>query len=296
MYFRCEDAPGRARREGAFQSDMVRAYKWGAKRDAMKIFLTGASSGIGLATAKLLVTHGHEVWGTSRDPARLPTLTGLHPVQMDLGDFASVQEAFAGAWRASQGIDVLINNAGGGHFDAAEFLASEKVEELFRTLVFAHMELCRVALAVMSARGSGMIINVTSVASRLPVPFMSAYNAAKAAMASYTFSLQVELADRRVQVIDLQPADIRTNFNDSVSRAPSNDPRLAQTWEVVDRNMKNAPPPELVARRILGIIKSKNPPPRVTVGDLFQSRFAPLIFRFLPQRVCLWGLKMYYGI
>ncbi|MEO5755170.1 MAG: SDR family NAD(P)-dependent oxidoreductase, partial [Chthoniobacterales bacterium] len=190
--------------------------------------------------------------------------------------------------------DVLINNAGGGHFDAAEFLGHEKMEALFQTLVFSHMELCRVALAVMSARGSGKIINVTSLASRMPVPFMSAYNSAKAAMASYTFSLQIELANRRVQIIDVQPADIRTNFNNAVARAPTNDPRIEKTWEVVDHNMQHAPPPDLVARQILKLIATNNPPPRVTVGDFFQSRFAPLIFRFLPQRTRVWGLRKYY--
>ena len=115
-----------------------------------RIFLTGASSGIGLATAQAAVARGHEVWGTSRDPARLPSLGRFHPVRLDLADFASVRDAFEQAWRESQGIDVLINNAGGGHFDAAEFLPHEKVEELFRTLVFSHMELCRVAFTVMS--------------------------------------------------------------------------------------------------------------------------------------------------
>ncbi len=263
-------------------------------KELKKIFLTGASSGIGLATVHLLVEHGHEVWGTSRDPARLPSLGRLHPVKMDLADFAAVREAFESAWRDSGGIDVLINNAGGGHFDAAEFLGHEKIEALFQTLVFSHMELCRVALAVMSSRGSGKIINVTSLASRMPVPFMSAYNAAKAAMASYTFSLQVELAHRRVQVIDLQPADIRTNFNNAAWRPPTSDPRIEKTWEVVDHNMQHAPPPDLVARKILKLMAATNPPPRVTVGDFFQSRFAPLIFRFLPQRTRVWGLRRYY--
>jgi len=261
-----------------------------------RIFLTGASSGIGLAIAEAAVAHGHEVWGTSRDPARLPSLGGLHPVRMDLSDFASITRAFETAWREAGQFDVLINNAGGGHFDAAEFLAPEKVEELFRTLVFAHIELCRVALVAMSACQSGLIINVTSLAARLPVPFMSGYNAAKAAMASYTFSLQLELRGRDVQIVDLQPADICTNFNEAIARSPAKDARVAHAWEVVNRNMRNAPRPDLVARRVLQLIESSNPPPRVTVGDTFQSRIAPLIFRFLPQRVRVWGLKKYYGI
>ena len=261
-----------------------------------KIFLTGASSGIGRAIAERLCAEGHEVWGTSRDPSRLPSLGHLHPVRLDLADLAGITRVFETSWREAGHFDVLINNAGGGHFDAAGALTPDKVEALFRTLVFAHLELCRIALVAMSARQSGLIINVTSLASRLPVPFMAAYNAAKAAMASYTFSLQLEPRGRDVHIVDLQPADICTNFNDSISPSPAGDPLVARTWEVVNRNMRKAPPPELVARRVLRLIKSSHPPARSTVGDVFQSWLAPLIFRFLPQRVRIRGLKRYYGI
>jgi NAD(P)-dependent dehydrogenase (short-subunit alcohol dehydrogenase family) len=262
----------------------------------MKIFLTGASSGIGQATASLLLERGHEVWGTSRDPSRLPSSGGLHPVQLELSDLASLTNAFEKAWNEAGHFDVLINNAGGGHFDAAEILSHEKVEELFRTLVFAHIELCRRALVAMNGRQSGLIINITSLASRLPVPFMAAYNAAKAAMAAYTFSLQLERRGSDVRIIDLQPADICTNFNDSISPQPAEDARVSKAWQVVGQNMRSAPPPDLVARRIIKLIGSSNPPPRNTVGDVFQAQIAPLIFRFLPQRVRVWSLKKYYGI
>jgi len=145
-----------------------------------------------------------------------------------------------------------------------------------------------------------VIINVTSLASRLPVPFMAAYNAAKAAMASFTMSIQLELGNSRVQVVDLQPADIRTEFNQGVIKsAESNlryDTKVARTWEITERNMKSAPPPDLVARSVLRLVSTVQPPPRVTVGDAFQSKIAPLIFRFLPQRLRLWGLKRYYQI
>jgi len=129
---------------------------------------------------------------------------------------------------------------------------------------------------------------------------MAAYNAAKAAIAAYTMSIQLELPDSNVRIVDLQPADIFTAFNDAVPKTDEPDPRykqrVAKTWAAVDRNMKKAPPPELVAKHALRLIDSTNPPPRVTVGDAFQSKVAPLIFRFLPQRIRLWGLKMYYGI
>jgi short-subunit dehydrogenase len=158
----------------------------------------------------------------------------------------------------------------------------------------------QLALRHMQARGDGLIINVTSLASRLPVPFMAAYNAAKAAMASFTMSIQLELGNSRVHVVDLQPADIRTEFNQGVVKSteanPRYDTKIAKTWEITERNMNNAPTPDLVARNVLRLVNSSQPPPRITVGDAFQSKIAPLIFRFLPQRLRLWGLKRYYQI
>ena len=265
-----------------------------------RIFITGASSGIGLATAKLLAERGDEVWGTSRDPARLPQLPRLHPVRLDLNDNVSLGESFRIALREAGHFDVVINNAGSGHFGPVEQLTADEIQTQFQTLVFAQIELCRLALASMRTHGSGRIVNVTSLASRLPIPFMAAYNASKAAMASFVMSLQLELAGSDLRVIDLQPADIRTGFNDAVARMDGGDPRYTElvehAWRTVDRNMQEAPGPELVARAIAKLIDQKNPPPRATVGGTFQATIAPLIFRFLPQRVRLWGLKNYYKL
>ena len=265
-----------------------------------KIFLTGASSGIGLAIAKALSGRGDEVWGTSRDASRIPQLPHLHAVRLDLMDPNSIEQAFNNAIGEAGYFDVVINNAGSGHFGAAEHLTDSEIESQFRTLVFGQLQLMRLAMVAMRTRGQGLIINVTSLASRLPVPFMAAYNAAKAAIAAYTMSIQLELPDSNVRIVDLQPADISTAFNDAVPKSVERDPRykerVAKTWTAVDRNMKNAPPPELVAKHALRLIDSTNPPPRITVGDAFQSKVAPFIFRFLPQRVRIWGLKMYYGI
>jgi NAD(P)-dependent dehydrogenase (short-subunit alcohol dehydrogenase family) len=265
-----------------------------------KIFLTGASSGIGEAIAHALIARGDEVWGTSRNLIRLEHLHGVHPVRLDLADARSIDDAFKCALAEAGYFDVVINNAGNGHFGPAEHLAADEIERQFQVLLFGHLQLMRLALAAMRSRGDGSIINVTSLASRLPVPFMAAYNAAKAAMASFTMSIQLELPDAKIRIVDLQPADICTTFNDAIPKTAQHDPRyetrLAKTWDAVDRNMKNAPKPELVAEHVLRLIDSPTPPLRATVGDLFQTKIAPFIFRFLPQRVRLWGLKMYYGI
>jgi short-subunit dehydrogenase len=260
-----------------------------------RIFLTGASAGIGLATARLLVRHGHEVWGTSRDIKRIAAMPQLHPIALELRDRHSISESFNKAVQEAGQFDVLINNAGSGHFGPGELIPPEELSDFFQVLVFAQIELMQLALKSMRDRG-GTIINVSSLASRLPVPYMAAYNSAKAALAAFTMSMQLELEGKNIHLIDLQPADISTDFNDALSKSGHSDARMAKTFEAVDRNMKAAPKPDLVANRILKIIDDQNPPPRVIVGDFFQSKIAPFIFRFLPQRVRLWGLKKYYGI
>ena len=265
-----------------------------------RVFLTGASSGIGRAISHALLARGDEVWGTSRNLERIPKMPRWHAVRLDLADPLSVEAAFNAALAEASYFDVVINNAGAGHFDAAEFLPMETIASQFQVLVFGQIQLIQLALCHMQARGEGLIINVTSLASRLPVPFMAAYNAAKAALASFTMSIQLELGNSRVHVVDLQPADIRTEFNQGVSKSARVDRRydakVARTWEVVERVMKNAPGPDLVAQHVLKLVDADRPPPRVTVGDMFQSKIAPFIFRFLPQRLRLWGLKRYYQI
>ena len=265
-----------------------------------KIFVTGASSGIGLAIARLLLAEGHEVWSTSRNLERIPRMPRCHPVRLDLTDRLSVEEAFNSALSEAGYFDVLINNAGAGHFGPAQLLPMETIASQFQILVFGQIQLMQLALRHMQTRGEGLIINVTSLASRLPVPFMAAYNSAKAALAGFTMSIQLELGDSKVHIVDLQPADISTEFNKSVvlnmNTDQPYDAKMAKTWETVERNMKEAPGPDLVARHVLKLINTVCPPPRTTVGGAFQSKIAPLIFRFLPQRIRVWGLKRYYGI
>jgi short-subunit dehydrogenase len=264
-----------------------------------RVFLTGASSGIGLAIAKLLVAEGHEVWGTSRNLERIPKLPRLHATQLDLANQFSIENAFNSALAEADYFDVLINNAGAGHFGPAELLPLEVITSQFQVLVFGQIQLMQLALRHMRPRGEGLIINVTSLASRLPVPFMAAYNSAKAALASFTMSIQLEFVHSRVRIIDLQPGDIRTEFNQGVivsDNVDDPDARIARTWEVVERNMKNAPGPDLVALHVLKLVNAPESSPRVTVGNAFESKIAPLIFKFLPQRLRIWGLKRYYGI
>ncbi len=265
-----------------------------------KIFLTGASSGIGRATAELLCAQGHEVWGTSREPARLPALARLHPVRLDLTEPASIADAWERARAEAGGFEVVINNAGAGHFDPAATLSAETLARQFQLLLFGQIEISQQALRAWRTQPRGLLINVTSLAARLPMPFSAAYNAAKAAMSAYTTTLQLELAGSSVRVVDLQPGDISTDFNDHLTRAPALDAQdaaaMQRAWEVIQRTMQKAPPPELVAREIARLLERAHPPARVTVGDPFQRTFAPAIFALLPPTWRIWALRRHYKL
>lgn len=240
-----------------------------------KVLLTGASSGIGLETAKLLTARGCEVWGTSRDLSRLPTLSNFHPVRMDLEQTDSIRRGFTEALREAGGFDVLINNAGAGAFGPLTALPADLVREQFAVLVDGPIELVRLALPSMRERGRGRIINVTSLAAQFPIPFMAPYSAAKAALSSFTQTLRIELSGTPIRVVEIRPGDIRTKFHDATNRISAGvgeeqQRAMAAVWETQLRDMAAAPPPERVAGAILRAINAANPPPLVVVGGFFR--------------------------
>ena len=281
-----------------------------------KVFLTGASAGIGLATARALTEAGCEVWGTARSLERLPTdLTGFHPVELALNREASSREAFLWAEREAGGrFDVLINNAGGGWFGPGAEIPPEELHEQFRTLALGPIALIQQAVPGMRKQPGGLVINVTSLAARLPLLYGAAYSAAKAALSTYTRTLQMEedaQAGRgggegcRVRFVDLQPGDICTGFNRAMRHWKGlDDPGSAtartvrHALEASDGSMAGAPPPESVAERIrgLGVSGKERGSPLVTSGNFWQAGLGPLAYRFLPPRLLLWVVRRNSGL
>jgi short-subunit dehydrogenase len=269
--------------------------------DNSHILLTGASSGIGLETARLLTACGLSVWGTSRDLKRLPTLPNFHPVVMDLTDPKSIQHGFAFALREAGYFDVLINNAGAGHFGPVELQPAGLLLEQFQLMVHGPLQLIRLALPQMRERQHGRIINVTSLAARFPIPYLGPYSATKAALASLSANLRLELAHTPIRITDLQPGDIATNFHIATQRQDQSEIRnpkseIETAWTTIERNMAAAPSPALVAQAILRLIRHPNPPPVVAVGNLFQTRLAPLLARLAPPCLVEWAIRRYYGL
>jgi NAD(P)-dependent dehydrogenase (short-subunit alcohol dehydrogenase family) len=266
-----------------------------------RIFLTGASAGIGLLTARALCGRGHEVWGTGRTPATLPALERFHPVVLDLNDVDSTEGGVAHARGEAGHFDVLINNAGAGVFGPLEAFSDHEFGAQLDTLLLGPLRLIRMLLPDMRAHREGLLINVSSLAGEFPLPFMAPYSMAKAALSAMSEGLVLELAHTGVRVVDVRPGDFATQFHASTRRigdefAGVYAPNLEQAWRAIDRNMNRAQNPQMVADTLVKIVEGKNLGPIVAVGDVFQARIAPLLARCVPRAWVQWGLRRYYDL
>ena len=269
--------------------------------EAKNILLTGASAGIGKATAKLLLARGHRVWGSSRSRDRLVELDGLHPLELDLQDSTSIAKAMAQGLEQSGGFDVVINNAGNGIWGPVEALTTDEERQQFQVLVFGPMQVIRATLPAMRARGGGLIINVTSLAAEFAVPFLGTYSAAKAAMGSLSWALQMELQGQATHVVDLRPGDICSKFHEQMTFSrnvlPEYQENLDRAFAVYKNNMRAAPAPERVAERIDALVASRPGQYRtVAVGKAFQARIAPFLARFAPTALLRWSTSRYFNL
>ena len=266
-----------------------------------RIFLTGASAGIGLLTAQLLCNRGHEVWGTARSLAKLPVMERFHPVALDLNDKNSIEKGFSAALADAGYFDVLINNAGAGVFGPLESFSDEEFIAQFETLLLGPWRLIRLALPDMRARHSGVIVNVASLAGEFPLPFMAPYSMFKAAVSSMSEGLGFELLHTGVRVVDVRPGDFATNFHDSTRRIGSElaseyQPNLIRAWHAIDENMKRAKSSQAVADLLLSIVEGRVRGPVQAVGDLFQAGIARVLARSVRRSWVQWGLRKYYGL
>ncbi len=244
--------------------------------------VTGASTGLGLAFAEMLLAEGLEVWGTSRDAGRVPVRPRLHRLALDLADGAAAERAFREADREAGGFDILVNNAGFSVFGAFERTDFSLWQRQLEAMLVNTARLAHAALGGMLARGHGALVNVSSLAVEFPLPYQSAYNMAKAGLSALSESLMTEVAGTGVIVIDVQPGDFRTDFDGSVQRTPATyTPRMARAWEAFARMMRTAPPPARASatlRRALRAHRSGT----VRPGHPFQTVLAPLLVRLAP--------------
>ena len=232
--------------------------------------VTGASSGIGFATASLLASRGYRTFGTSRNPDKRPGPKGVEMLQLDVSSDAGVRAVIAEIAGRAGPIDVLVNNAGFGLFGAVEETSLEEARGQFEATFWGAVRLIEQVLPTMRERQSGRIVNVSSVLGFMPVPFQAFYVASKHALEGYSEVLGLEVRPFGIFVSLIEPSFIRTGFfeNRQEARTPLEvyKSKRARISPMMRERTEAGSDPDLVARVVLGAISASDPAVRYPVG------------------------------
>ncbi|MCH8062535.1 MAG: SDR family oxidoreductase [Chloroflexi bacterium] len=283
------------RRRRVRESRVSRQARCGRKKTAL---ITGASSGIGKATALYLAGLGYRVIGTSRSIGRLDALMSecegngrkFIPLELDVNSNDAVSRVLPDVVREHGPIDALVNNAGYGLWGPVETLTIDELKQQFETNFFAAVRMIQALVPDMVERRAGIVINISSVLGRLGTPFNGAYVASKFALEGISESLRTELSPFGVRVALVEPGLFRTEFQSNMVRganAESPDISYAPYIEKYnrrhDRFQRFGGDPIKVARLIHKIIESDNPPFRNPIG--MDARMGILGTRLLPENI-----------
>ncbi len=245
--------------------------------------VTGASGGIGEATARALHAAGYRVFGTSRRPPATRS-AGIEYLVCDVTSDESVTAMVGQVLEQSGRIDLLVNNAGVGLVGGAEESSLEQAKSLFEVNVFGVIRLTKAVLPAMRRQGSGRVVNISSVMGLIPAPFMALYAASKHALEGYSESLDHEIRGAGVRVVLVEPAYTRTSFEGNVYQADEQldvyQSARTNAEGVLRDAMKAADSPELVARAVVKAATAADPLRRYTAGRA--ARQVSLLRRFVP--------------
>jgi NAD(P)-dependent dehydrogenase (short-subunit alcohol dehydrogenase family) len=236
--------------------------------------ITGASSGLGRALAEHVLAAGHRVVATARKSAALVDLETAFPnsvitVSLDVTDPPSIAVAVSAAEERFGRIDVLVNNAGYGYTAAVEEGEDDSVARLFATNLFGPVDVIKAVLPGMRGRGSGLIVNVSSIGARITIPGGGYYSAAKAALEALSGSLRAEVEPLGLHVMVVEPGTFRTDFRGrSADRSAT---EIDAYDEVLGRSGADAPSPQRgdpakAAAAILDAVTRPEPPRLLVLG------------------------------
>jgi NAD(P)-dependent dehydrogenase (short-subunit alcohol dehydrogenase family) len=265
------------------------------------VLITGASSGIGKACAEHLAGRGFRVFGTQRRTPSQASVNGVELVVMDVDDTRSVEQAIGAVLERAGRIDAVINNAGNAVMGAVEDTSVEEAKAQLETNFFGVLRVCRAVLPVMRRQGGGHIVNISSLAGVLGLPFSGLYSASKFALEGMSESLRFEARRFGVRVVLVEPGDFRTQLPDkrrTTAATSINDAYRAAFERFTAQQAMDeagAPTPEPVAHLVERILRDPAPRLRYSVGMLGQRIVIPLK-RILPQRLFEWALSRALGL
>jgi NAD(P)-dependent dehydrogenase (short-subunit alcohol dehydrogenase family) len=266
------------------------------------VLVTGASTGIGRATAAHLAARGHRVFATARRPESVRALAdaGLEALALDVDDDASVERAVAEVRARAGRVDALVNNAGYGLLAPVEAITPEALRAQLETNVVGAHRVARAVLPAMRAQRHGTIVQLSSVAGRVALPLYGAYSASKFALEALSDSLRLEVAPFGIRVVLVEPGPIRTEFSASAERASDaslGTERAAPYAALIERmHARRARTrqaaglgPEAVAQVIANAIESPSPAARYAITAV--AKLFPAVRTLLPTAAFDWIVR-----
>ena len=250
------------------------------------VLITGASSGIGNAIANYLHNKNFIVYGTSRNAENYKNIK-FNLISLDVRNKESIQNAVNHIIDKEKSIDILINNAGVGITGALEEIPIEEIKNNFETNFFGPIEVIKAVLPYMRQNKNGLIINITSIAAYMGLPFRSIYSASKSALSITTEALRMELKPYNIKVCNVAPGDFATNIASGRYHAPVNENSPYYTTyggslQMMNEHVDKGLDTNKMAKTIYNIIENKDVKIHYKVG-LFMQKFSVLLKCILPN-------------
>lgn len=252
------------------------------------ILITGGSSGIGKSIGEYLTQKGYTVYGTSRNPQN-STNSKFPLVALDVRNVESIKSAVSEIIQKSGRLDVVINNAGVGITGPLEEIPTSEIKNNFETNFFGPIEVMKAVLPQMRSQKSGLIINITSIAGYMGLPYRSIYSASKGALELITEALRMEVKDFGINITNVAPGDFATNIASGRFHAPlisgsAYEKPYGNTLKMMDEHVDSGSNPNEMAIAVAKIIENPNPKVHYKVG-VFMQKFSIVLKRILPDKV-----------
>ncbi len=253
------------------------------------VLITGGSSGIGKSIGIYLTEKGYTVYGTSRNPSKFKEFDHFSLLQLDVADTESIRSAVNTIEQKHSRLDVLINNAGAGITGPIEEIPEEEIIKNFTTNYFGPINVTKHVLPLMRKQGEGLIINVTSIAGYMGLPYRGIYSASKAALEMTTEAWRMELKSFNIKMTNVAPGDFATNIAAGRYHAPvingsPYEKPYGDTLAMMDSHVDSGSDPQEMAHAVYKIIKSDAPKVHYKVG-VFMQKFSIILKRILPDKV-----------
>lgn len=268
------------------------------------VLLTGGSSGIGKAAAKILSEDGMIVYSVSRS-ASGDAVEGRNggriiPAALDVNDEKAIEAVVKRIIYEQGGIDALVSNAGNGIGGAVEDTSGEEAGYQFGTTFFGSMNMVRACLPIMREQGRGKIILIGSVASFIPIPYQAYYSAAKSALLTMARALSLELKDTGVSCGCIMPGDIRTGFTANRKMTARSENPNSHYYESahrsiakMERDEQHGMAPEAIGIAIRNQLRKKGKV-KLSVIPGFIYKLIGVAWKILPERLVMWIVGLLY--